>query len=113
MDDRSTLRFRLDERDDGARTVLIVVGELDLATVGEVDARLAALRAQRRAVLLDLDSLAFIDSTGIRLVLQAVQDAGRLEWDFTVTRGSAAVRRVFGAAAIHDRLPYAADAARP
>jgi anti-anti-sigma factor len=101
--------FRLDERRNGERTVLAVHGELDLATVDDVRARLDALQAERRPVVLDLDGLEFMDSTGIRLVLQAVQDAERSGWEFTVTRGSRAVRRVFKAAAIHDRLPYPED----
>jgi anti-anti-sigma factor len=104
--------FRLEERRNGARTVLAVHGELDLATVDEVRMRLDALRAERRAVLLDLDALQFMDSTGIRLVLQAAQDSERDGWDFSVTRGSFAVRRVFEAARIEDRLPYATAAGR-
>jgi anti-sigma B factor antagonist len=101
--------FRLEERRNGDRTVLAIHGELDLATVDGVRARLDALRAERRAVLLDLDGLAFIDSTGIRLVLQAAQDGARTGWDFSITRGSYAVRRVFEAAHIDDRLPYALE----
>jgi anti-sigma B factor antagonist len=105
--------FRLEERRTGDRTVLAVSGELDLATVDDVRARLDALQSERRAVLLDLDGLEFMDSTGIRLVLQAAQDADRTGWDFSVTRGSRAVRRVFEAASIHDRLPYTADQPTP
>jgi anti-sigma B factor antagonist len=105
--------FRLEERRTGDRTVLAVHGELDLATVDDVRVRLDALQAERRSVVLDLDGLAFMDSTGIRLVLQAAQDAERAGWDFHVTRGSRAVRRVFEAAAIQDRLPYAEDQPTP
>jgi anti-sigma B factor antagonist len=105
--------FRLEERRNGDRTVLAVHGELDLATVDGVRARLDALQAERRPVVLDLDGLAFMDSTGIRLVLQAAQDAERVGWDFRVTRGSRPVRRVFEAAAIHDRLPYTEDQPTP
>ena len=105
--------FRLEERRIGDRTVLAVHGELDLATVDDVRARLDALQAERSPVVLDLDGLAFMDSTGIRLVLQAVQDAERSGWDFFVTRGSRAVRRLFEAAAIQDRLPYTEDQPAP
>ena len=102
--------FRLDERLDGDRVVLTVHGELDLATVDPVRSRVDALRAERRPVLLDLDQLEFIDSTGIRMVLQAAEDGERSGWEFTVSRGSFAVRRVFAAAHIEDRLPYATGA---
>jgi anti-sigma B factor antagonist len=100
--------FRLDERRVGDRTVLAVHGELDLATVDAVRRRLDELRAERRSVVLDLDGLAFMDSTGIRLVLQAAEDGTDGDWRFAVTRGSPAVRRVLRAAQIDDRLPYAA-----
>jgi anti-anti-sigma factor len=99
-------QFRVDERDDGDRTVLSVHGELDIATIDGVRARLDALRAERRPVLLDLDALAFMDSTGIRLLLQGAEDRERTGWDFTVTRGSEAVRRVLEAARLLERLPY-------
>ena len=99
--------FRLEERRVGERTVLAVHGELDLATVDRVRARLDALRAERRPVVLDLDGLAFIDSTGIRLVLQAAQAGEGDPSRFAVTRGSPAVRRVLLAAQLQDRLPYA------
>jgi anti-sigma B factor antagonist len=104
--------FRLEERRNGDRTVLAIHGELDLATVDDVRARLDALRAERRAVVLDLDALEFMDSTGIRLVLQAAQDGAETGWDFAITRGSYAVRRVFQAARIDDRLPYAHETER-
>jgi anti-anti-sigma factor len=104
-------QFRLDEHQAGDRTVLAVYGELDIATVDAVRARLDALRAERRPVLLDLDALEFMDSTGIRLILQAAEDRERSGWDFAVTHGSAPVRRVLEAARLADRLPY--DRARP
>jgi anti-sigma B factor antagonist len=99
--------FRMDERRDGDSSVLSLHGELDLATIGDVRARLDALQAERRGVVLDLDGLTFMDSTGIRLVLQAAQDAERTGWDFSITRGSAAVQRVFEAAGLEERLPFA------
>lgn len=101
--------FRLEERRNGDRTVLAVHGELDLATIDGVRARLDALRAERRPVVLDLDGLDFMDSTGIRLVLQAAQDGAQTGWEFALTRGSYAVRRVFEAAKIEDRLPYVVE----
>jgi anti-sigma B factor antagonist len=104
--------FRLEEHRNGDRTILAIHGELDLATVDDVRARLDALRAERRPVLLDLDGLEFMDSTGIRLVLQAAQDGARTGWEFSITRGSRAVRRVFEAARIEDRLPYVIESDR-
>ena len=47
-----------------------------------------------------------MDSTGIRLVLTACEDAERRDWSFRVTRGSERVQRVLEAAQVIDRLPY-------
>jgi anti-anti-sigma factor len=104
--------FRLEEREDGGRIVLTVHGELDLATVGTVRARVDEHRAERRPIVLDLDQLEFIDSTGIRMILQAAQDGARTGWEFSITHGSFPVRRVFAAARIEDRLPYACPEAQ-
>jgi len=98
--------FKMAERRDGDRTVVALAGELDFGTVGQVQARLAELREQHAAALLDLDRLTFMDSTGIRLILTACEDAQRDGWSFSVTRGSERVRRVLEAAQVIDRLPY-------
>ena len=52
---------------DGA-TVMTVRGELDMHTAPRLDAALEELGADQR-VLLDLASLQFIDSSGLRVVL--------------------------------------------
>src|SRR5215207_692818 len=59
--------FEMTERRDGETAVLALSGELDLATVGTVERRLAELREEGQATVLDLDRLTFMDSTGIRL----------------------------------------------
>ena len=92
--------------------VLSLLGELDLGTAVPVQQRLAELRDARQAVVLDLDGLTFMDSTGIRLVLSACEDALERDWSFHVTRGSERVRHVLKAAQVIDRLPYDDDSGR-
>lgn len=98
--------FEMAERQENGTTVVALGGELDFATAGQVQARLAELRDAGAPTLLDLDGLTFMDSTGIRLVLTACEDAQRSSWRFRVTRGSERVRRVFEAAQVIDQLPY-------
>lgn len=98
--------FEMAERRDGGATIVALRGELDFGTVAQVQARLAELRDEREPTLLDLDGLSFMDSTGIRLVLGACEDADRTGWEFRVTRGSERVQRVLEAAQVVDRLPY-------
>jgi anti-sigma B factor antagonist len=98
--------FEMTEHQQEDATVLALAGELDFGTVGQVQQRLGELRDARQPTLLDLDGLTFMDSTGIRLVLTACEDAERSEWRFRVTRGSERVRHVLEAAQVIDRLPY-------
>jgi anti-sigma B factor antagonist len=99
--------FQMSEQREGETVLVALKGELDLATVGAVERRLAELRDEGRATVLDLDGLTFMDSTGIRLLLAACEDATRDSWSFAVTRGSERVRQVLRAAQVIDRLPYA------
>jgi anti-sigma B factor antagonist len=99
--------FEMSERRAGETTVLTLAGELDLASVSGVQQRLAELRDAGSAVVLDLDRLMFMDSTGIRMLLTACQDAAAHEWSFQVTRGSGRVRHLLSVVQIADRLPYA------
>jgi anti-anti-sigma factor len=95
------------ERQDGEMIVVALAGELDMETVEPVERRLDELAAEGRSTLLDLDRLGFMDSVGIRLVLRACEHARNRGWGFQITRGSDAVRRVFAASGLTDRLPYA------
>lgn len=103
--------FQMSERREDDRVVVALSGELDFGTSSAVQQRLADLRDAEQPVLLDLDRLTFMDSTGIRLVLTACEDADRTGWSFHVTRGSDRVRHVLDAAQVIDRLPYADDRA--
>lgn len=53
-----------------------VEGELDLAVAGELDAVLTAAASKYRRVLVGLERCAFIDSSGIAVILRA---HGRME----------------------------------
>lgn len=99
--------FELREQRRDDTVVLAVHGDLDLATADQVGQRLTALAAERTPVLLDLDELAFMDSSGLRIVLQAAEDARSMSWRFALTPGSPQVRRLFESAGVADRLPIA------
>jgi anti-sigma B factor antagonist len=93
---------------EGRRENVVVVtlrGDLDLATSAGVTARLAEHRDAQVPVILDLDTLNFIDSSGLRVILQAVEDSRREGWSFRVTAGSEPVRRLLDAAGLAGRLP--------
>jgi anti-anti-sigma factor len=62
--------FHIDVRDGGSLLVLALHGELDLATVDDVSAAIDEHGANRRAVVLDLRGLTFMDSSGINLLVR-------------------------------------------
>lgn len=103
--------FRIDEdhRDDGT-VALRLRGELDLASADVVQQRLDELSAARTPVLLDLDALSFMDSSGLRIVLQAAELGRAGDWPFSLTPGSQQVRDLFASAGITDRLPIVPSA---
>jgi anti-anti-sigma factor len=80
--------FEIRQRDDERATTLSVAGELDMATAPALETRLSELRADRlqaprdsrRWVVLDLSRLDFIDSTGVKVLFQAVEFARSGGW---------------------------------
>jgi anti-anti-sigma factor len=90
---------------DAGRVRVRLRGELDLAAAATVTERLRGLQERREQVLLDLDELAFIDMSGLRVVLMAAEAAARDGWTFTVTPGSAAVRRLITLVQLDGQLP--------
>ena len=86
-------------------------GELDMATVGAVERGApAAGRSGRRAVVLDLGGLSFMDSSGLHLVARWTAEASRDGFEFQLEPGSPAVQRVFELAGMTDELPSAGRA---
>lgn len=85
-----------------------VTGELDIGTVDRVEAELARAEAgDARLIVLDLAGLTFMDSTGVRLVLEAHArsraDSDRLR----LRRGTPAVQRIFELSGVAETLPFA------
>lgn len=71
---RLDFEMRESQEKDG-RLRLAVSGELDLATAPALKQRLRRLLMAGHWVRLDLSALAFIDASGIRVLMQAVKDA--------------------------------------
>jgi anti-anti-sigma factor len=99
--------FRVEVQPERDSVRVVPVGEVDIATVGEIDARLRELnQAGFRHFVLDLRRLTFIDSSGVRLVLTWHAAARQNGIDFMVLEGPPAVQRVFELAGVLDHLPF-------
>jgi anti-sigma B factor antagonist len=81
---------------DGGAICVALAGELDLAGAAQLEASLAAAERERPArLILDLTRLAFIDSTGLRLLLQADARARERGGELVLRPGEPSVQRVF------------------
>ena len=93
-------RFVVEVREAGEQTVVVARGDIDIATVDELRARLEPLEAP---VVLDLREVTFIDTSGLRLVLER---HAALDGAFALVAGPPAVQRLFDIAGVADRLAF-------
>jgi anti-anti-sigma factor len=92
--------------DDGVVS-LVLEGELDLAGARPLEARLAELeREGPQRLIVDLGGLAFIDSTGLRLLLQAGARARERGCELVLRPGGPSVQRVFEVTGALDVLHF-------
>lgn len=101
----TSLRTEVRELEDA--TLVALVGELDISEAGAVGEVLATAEAKRPQVLvLDLRGLEFLDSSGIRLVVEADLRAQREGRRLMIVRGPEPVHRVFTIALLDRRLEF-------
>ena len=94
----------IEVRDPG-RIRVRLRGELDVAGAPVLRDALHRLGERREPVLLDLDELAFIDMSGLRVVMAAAEKTLREGGSFAVTRGSSQVRRLMALVRLDGQLP--------
>lgn len=72
-----------------------VSGELDIATTPQLDRTLRAPELQARLLVLDLRELAFMDSSGVHVIVDASLRARRVGRRLLLLRGPPNVDRMF------------------
>jgi anti-sigma B factor antagonist len=97
------------ERTEARPHVVAPRGELDLYSVREVGAALAERPDGCELVVLDLRGLSFSDTSGIRLVVETLQQLNAAGTRFALLRGEPQVQRLFALAGLDDRLPFFDD----
>ena len=88
------------------RHLIVLDGELDLASAPFLTSVFEAVLPQANAVVIDLDNLSFIDSSGLVAILACEAGCRQQGVGFALTEGSPQVRRVFSVAGIAEQLPH-------
>jgi anti-sigma B factor antagonist len=102
--------FDVNTHQQGTALVVAPQGEIDLATVDLVRQAVERERQPGQDMVLDLRAVGFMDTSGLRYVLELVEWAERDGFSVRIVRGPAAVQRVFEVSGLEPRLPFVDDA---
>jgi len=96
----------------GGTVRLALAGELDIAGAARVEQELERIEREPPATLvLDLRELAFMDSTGLRVIVAADERARDQGRRMVVVRGTDTVQRIIEMTRLHERLEIVDDPA--
>jgi anti-sigma B factor antagonist len=97
---------------EGATVRLALTGELDIAGAARVEQELERIEREPPAtIVLDLRELAFMDSTGLRVIVAADARAREQSRRLVIVRGSATVQRIIEMTRLDERLEIVDDPA--
>jgi anti-anti-sigma factor len=113
MDVVEPFAIEIDEQDD--RVVVTPRGELDMATAPELEQAVMPRLQDGVWIVLDLRSLDFIDSSGLRVVVGAHRSAEERGGRFTCVRGApgSTIHRIVEIAGIDGVIEMVDDPAHP
>jgi anti-anti-sigma factor len=105
--------FRIEVSSSQARSVLTLLGELDLASAPALEQELEEVE-DRGCVVVDMRRLDFIDSTGLRVLIKAHQRATETDRQFAIlSPDDGQVRQLLDLTGVRDRLNMADDPEEP
>jgi anti-anti-sigma factor len=93
--------------------VFAVAGEIDLATVGQLNRSLHGVWHRADAVTVDLRRVSFIDCVGLRALLDLSEEGAERGCRVEFIHGPRAVRRVFELTGAVHQLSFVDAAAQP
>jgi len=101
--------FSVQVNRDRETAELVPAGEIDLATVGQLQTELDTLiEANFARIVIDLRGVEFLDSTALHALLCANTRAEQDGWQLAIIPGPRAVQRVFEITRAIDHLPFVA-----
>src|SRR3954453_2277948 len=104
-------QLTIESRQESDRVVLTMTGELDMANAPLLQGAMESPQlAETKTVVLDLQGLTFLDSTGLRIILAAREQCWRRGQEFAVTPGSQQVQRLLSVTGVGEHLRTLASA---
>jgi anti-anti-sigma factor len=104
-------QLHIGTRREGGRAILSLAGELDMASVEILQRAIEDEDLRGEAlIVLDLQQLEFIDSTGLRSILTALERCRERGQKLAVTPGSQQVQRLLRITGVAEHLPTIAAA---
>lgn len=104
-------QLHIGTREEPDRIILELQGELDMANAPLLQAAVESEPlAETKTVVLDLQQLTFLDSTGLRIILAARELCWRRGQEFAVTPGSPQVQRLLSVTGVGEHLRTIASA---
>ena len=100
----------MSERDEDGITILTIGGELDVADSPSFSEKLNEIIRQKCGdVVVDLQRVSFVDSTGLAVLLNALRRLTRARRRLGVVIGDGAVKRAFDVTRLHWTFDVFAD----
>lgn len=97
-------KLLIDVRRGSDRAVVRLEGELDMANAPALVSALADADLDGSILVLDLEKLRFIDSTGLRVILAARERSQERGQQFAITPGSAQIQRLLSITGVGEHL---------
>ncbi len=100
--------FGIELRAGDATVTLAVRGDIDIATVAELEeARSRALAESPRKVLIDLGEVGFVDSSGVKFLIDTLRLSQQDGWELVLKPPGDDVMKVFTVIGAERYLPFA------
>jgi anti-anti-sigma factor len=89
--------------------VVVARGEIDPATAGHFSASVSAALAQAPRVVIDLSGVAFMDSSGVRVIIETFQRTGQNREALALRAPSAFIRRLLAVTGLDQAIDIEDD----
>jgi anti-anti-sigma factor len=103
-------QLKIKRQVSGRCHILALSGELDIASAPELHATVGGALPEAREIILDVQELTFLESTGLRSILACQTSCQQAGTAFLMTPAKTQARRVFEISGVLDRLPFTYDA---